>query len=163
MPFPTLQLFHRLSYNERTLAASPYWTPTEAMTTNTSVRLPKGLLEALAALSASNSASARKAIAALADLKSVVATGAGTWDGPSSVTSFRLTTRELAMLEEAAKHLGTTRQMVLALALGAYMRAILDIPQTRAYPSIPILAPVQKNGKTHLQVERPGRADRKAQ
>jgi hypothetical protein len=99
-----------------------------SVTKNTSVRLPKGLLDALATLPASNSASARKAIAHLRNLEEVVRVGSGTWEGPSVITSFRLTPTELRALNETAEHLGITRQATLGLALGAYATMLKTLP-----------------------------------
>lgn len=95
------------------------------------VRLPDDMKSNLESLPGTVTSNVVKAINRLSDLSSVTFSGAGSFAGERVVTSYRIGQAQLRLLDDAAKHLGSTRSAVLLLALGNFLQ--FAISQTTAY------------------------------
>ncbi len=86
------------------------------------VRLPEGMKSKLESLPGTVTSNVGKAVNRLSDLASVTSSGAGTFEGKKVVTSYRLGPAQLRTLDDASKHLGSTRSAVLLLAIGNFLQ-----------------------------------------
>jgi hypothetical protein len=86
------------------------------------VRLPEDMKSKLESLPGTVTSNVVKAINGLSDLASVTSSGAGSFSGEKVVTSYRIGPAQLRILDDAAKHLGSTRSAVLLLAIGNFLQ-----------------------------------------